>query len=213
MTEIEARHYPAGRSVVYGLIGGVVGGAVMYGVMSAVMIAIGMGGNCFAIIMGMITGQPYDAALGPGIAVHFATSIAIGAIFGAVTSIGKLRITGFGKGIGLGAATGVIAYLVIFLPLAMTVIPPHMMDLMKTMPMTGSSGMAGSSGMNEKSGSKEANQKMMMEEAQKMMMEELPKMQSMILVGSFVGHISYGVVLGAIVTALIMRKAIRRYGR
>ena len=107
----------------------------MYGIMSIVMTQIGMGANCFAIIMGLITGESYENALGPGITAHFLTSIAIGVAFGAIITTKKLQIRGFGKGIGLGVATGIIAYVVIFLPIAMTALPPHMMDLMKMMPM------------------------------------------------------------------------------
>jgi uncharacterized membrane protein YagU involved in acid resistance len=90
---------------------------------------------------GLVTGQSYENALGPGITAHFLTSIAIGVIFGVVITTKKLEIRGFGKGIGFGIATGVIAYAVIFLPISMTVLPPHMMDLMKMMPM-GNTGMS-----------------------------------------------------------------------
>ncbi len=140
---MQAVQYRPGKSIGAGIAGGVAGGAAMYGIMSVIMTSIGMGPNCFAIIMGMITGQPYDAAIGPGIAAHFGTSIAIGAIFGAVVSTRKLQLSGFPKGIGLGIATGVIAYVVIFLPIATTVMPPHMMDIMKMMPMGSTGGNMG----------------------------------------------------------------------
>jgi hypothetical protein len=201
-----------------GIVGGIAGGAVMYGVMSAVMTQIGLGANCFAIIMGLITGQSYENALGPGITAHFLTSIAIGAIFGVVITTRKLEIRGFGKGIGLGIATGVIAYAVIFLPISMTVLPPHMMDLMKMMPMGNTamsdqnmngatmneqSSMSGSS-MQEKSA---MDEKMKMEEMDKMIMEETQKLFPMILAGSLVSHIAFGAALGAIVTPLVKRSA------
>lgn len=118
-----------------GIVGGIAGGAVMYGVMSIVMTQIGMGANCFAIIMGLITGQSYENALVPGITAHFLASIVIGVAFGAIITTKKFQIRGFGKGIGLGIATGIIAYVIIFLPIAMTVLPPHVMDIMKMMPM------------------------------------------------------------------------------
>jgi hypothetical protein len=92
-------HPPIGRGIIYGAIGGLVGGIVMYAIMSAVMLALNMGANCFAIIVAMITGQPYSNSLIPlGIAVHLTTSTVIGVIFGVViSSIGKLRITGFAR--------------------------------------------------------------------------------------------------------------------
>ena len=214
--------YNAKKSIVAGIIGGIAGGAAMYGIMSVLMSMIGMGPNCFAIIMGLITGQSYETALGPGIAAHFGTSIAIGAIFGVIVSTPKLQITGFKKGIAFGAATGIIAYTVIFLPVAMTAMPPHMMDLMKMMPMQGGNTMP-ENGMNgsamEKSlmngqdtmnnqgmkGTSAADEKMKMEEMDKMIMKQSQKIMPSILGGSFVSHIVFGVVLGAVTTAIVRR--------
>ena len=213
--------YPAKRSIGAGIIGGIAGGAAMYGIMSVLMSMLGMGPNCFAIIMGMITGQSYEAAMGPGIAAHFGTSIAIGAIFGVVVSTPKLQITGFKKGIALGISTGIIAYAVIFLPVAMTAMPPHMMDLMKMMPMQGNTmpeksmsgssmenssmtgqGTMGNQGMKETSA---ADEKMKMEEMDKMIMEQSQKIMPPILGGSFVSHLVFGIVLGAVTTAIVRR--------
>jgi len=98
----------------------------------------------------------------------------------------------------------------------MTVLPPHMMDLMKMMPMgnTGmpennmkggtmneQSSMSGSS-MQEKSA---IDEKMKMEEMDKMMMEETQKLFPIILVGSLVSHIAFGAALGAVVTQIVKR--------
>ncbi|MBI3639278.1 MAG: hypothetical protein HY223_03085 [Thaumarchaeota archaeon] len=210
--------YSPKKSIVAGIIGGIAGGAAMYGIMSVLMTMIGMGPNCFAIIMGMITGQKYEDAMGPGIAVHFLTSIVIGAIFGAVISTKKLQVKGFGKGIGLGVATGIIAFIVIFLPIAMTVMPPHMMDLMKMMPGGANMGnnMAGNTGMpekgnmsQEKMGNNMPNEKNNMggQMNEQMMMEESQKTMSSILGGSFVSHIVFGAVLGAVTTVIVRRSA------
>ncbi|MGI0072283.1 MAG: hypothetical protein ACREA3_00515 [Nitrosotalea sp.] len=233
---MEAIQYPKKVALGAGILGGIAGGAVMYGMMSLVMTQIGMGANCFAIIMGLITGEPYENALGPGITAHFLTSIAIGVAFGAVITFKKLQIRGFGKGIGLGVATGIIAYAVIFLPIAMTAIPPHMMDLMKMMPMgntegnmqgsmNGQSTMQGNS-MNEgkMSNNSEMNQqgsmtggtmqgkgamdeKMKMEQMDKMITEQTQKLFPMILAGSLVSHIAFGAALGAVVTPIVKRAA------
>src|SRR5215831_13665976 len=153
-------HRPVGRGAIYGAVGGFVGGLVMYAVMSAVMLAIDMGANCFAVIIALITGQQYSNGLVPlGVSVHLITSTVIGVIFGLVIGgVNKLKITGFVKGIGFGVATGLIAFVIIFLPIAMTVMPPKMTDLMKamnsemTMP-AGSSKGAMMSGSSSSSGS------------------------------------------------------------
>ena len=213
--------YPKKVALGAGIVGGIAGGAVMYGMMSTLMTQIGMGANCFAIIMGLITGQSYENALYPGITAHFLTSIAIGVAFGAIINVKKLQIQGFRKGIGLGISTGVIAFAVIFVPIAMTILPPHMMDLMKMMPM-GNTGMAennmNSASMDEKSsmsGNSEMkentamNEKMKMEQMDKMMMEETQKLFPMILAGAFVSHIAFGAALGLVVTPIVKRASER----
>jgi len=211
--------YPKKVSLGAGIVGGIVGGVVMYGIMAILMTQIGMNANCFAIIMGLITGQSYENALGPGIVAHFLTSIAIGVAFGAIINVKKFQIRGFGKALGLGIATGVIAYVVIFVPIAMTVLPPHMMDLMAMMPL-GDMEMS-EDHMNEKSSMGEdmkdtqmqdkspMDEKMKMEEKDKMMMEETQKMLPSIMVGSFVSHVAFGAALGLVVTPIVRRASIK----
>src|ERR687887_1634672 len=134
-------HRPIGKGIIFGAIGGFVGGLVMYAVMSGVMEAIGMGANCFAVILALITGQPFSNSLVPiGLAIHLITSTIIGVIFGVIiSSISKLRINGFAKGIGFAVAAGLVAFAILFLPIAMIAMPPKMMELMQMMPMGGSS--------------------------------------------------------------------------
>jgi hypothetical protein len=200
------------------------------------MLAIGMGANCFAIIAGMITGQPFSSALPIGIALHFTTSVIVGVIFGLITSnVNKLRITRFAKGIGFGVAAGLIAFVILFLPIMLTAMPSKMIDLMKMMPMggggssqmmSGSSGNSGAmmtggsssgnggsdssnSGMTEKSSAAmSGGMKSEMNNDQMIMMKnELPKMQSMIMAGSFLSHVVYGAALGSVVTILLTKTA------
>jgi len=62
--------YPKKVALGSGIVGGIAGGVVMYRIMSMLMTQIGMGANCFAIIMGLITGQSYENALYPGVTAH-----------------------------------------------------------------------------------------------------------------------------------------------
>src|SRR5919201_5192524 len=116
MTE-SSLHRPIGRGIVFGAIGGFVGGLVMYAIMSGVMEAIGMGANCFAVILAMISGQPFSNSLVPlGVAIHLIITTVIGVIFGVViSSINKLRITGFARGLGFCVATALTAFVILFL--------------------------------------------------------------------------------------------------
>ncbi len=208
--------YPKKVSLGAGIVGGIVGGIVMYAIMAILMTQIGMNANCFAIIMGLITGQSYENALGPGIVAHFLTSIAIGVAFGAIINIKKFQIQGFGKALGLGITTGVIAYVVIFVPIAMTVLPPHMMDLMAMMPM-GDMGMSDhmndkstmSENMKETQMQGESTMDEKMEEMDKMMMEETQNMLPSIMIGSFVSHVAFGAALGLVVTPIVRRASIK----
>jgi hypothetical protein len=195
-----------------------------------------MGANCFAVILALITGQPFSNSLVPlGLAIHLMTSTTIGVIFGVViSSIKKLRINGFARGISFAVAAGLIAFAILFLPIAMIAMPPKMMELIIMMPMggTGSSSQMMSSGNNEKSngmitggsssgvGSSNSGMsekstaamsggmKSEMNNDQMMMMKnELPKMQSMIMAGSLLSHVVYGAVLGSVVTILLVKTA------
>lgn len=47
---------PIGRGVICRLVVGFVGGLIMYAIVSTVMLAMGMGTNCFAVIIALITG-------------------------------------------------------------------------------------------------------------------------------------------------------------
>lgn len=210
--------YPKKVSLGAGIVGGIVGGVVMYGMMAMLMTEIGMNANCFAIIMGLITGQSYENALGPGIVAHFLTSIAIGVAFGAIINVKKFQIRGFGKALALGIITGIIAYVVIFVPIAMTVLPSHMMDLMVMMPM---GDMPMSDHMNDESqmsdnmkdtqmqGKSPMDEKMKMEEMDKMMMEETENMLPSIMIGSFVSHVAFGAALGLVVTPIVRRASVK----
>ena len=150
-----------------------------------------------------------------------------------ISTVNKFRITGFAKGIGFGVATGLIAFVIIFLPIAMTIMPPKMMDLMKGMNsqmMTSGSNTGGmmstskmpssssSSGMMSTSKMPTINtpaaggmsEKSAMSgnsamNGQMAMMPDMAKIQSMIVGGSLLGHVVYGAVLGTIVTILLVK--------
>lgn len=203
--------YPKKVSLGAGIVGGIVGGAVMYGIMAMLMTQIGMNANCFAIIMGLITGQSYENALGSGIVAHFLTSIAIGVAFGAIINIKKFQIRGLGKALSLGISTGIIAYVVIFVPIAMTILPPHMMDLMAMMPMgdmpmsdhmSDNTSMSANMKDTPMQGESAIDEQMKMD---KMIMEETQNMLPSIMFGSFVSHVAFGAALGLVVTPIVRR--------
>lgn len=170
--------YSKGRGIVYGIIGGIVGGKVMLAPMMAMMSMFGLPSDLFPTLVGMMAGQQIQNASAAGIGIHLLASISVGAIFGIlISTVGKLQIGGFGKGISLGIVTGAIAFVVLFVP-AMMSMAPQMMNLMKMM----------NPGMSDQS-----------------IMTQLQSMQPAIFAGSFLAHVIYGTVLGAVATLLIVR--------
>jgi hypothetical protein len=129
----ETLRYSKSRWTIYGTIGGIVGGIVMLIPMTVMMSMLGLPSDLFPTLVGTMTGQQIQNAAMAGIGVHFFASILIGTIFGiAVSTVGKLQISGFGKGIFLGIATGIIAFIVLFIPTIMS-IAPLMMNLVRMM--------------------------------------------------------------------------------
>jgi len=170
--------YSKGRGMIYGIMGGIAGGIVMLAPMMAMMSMLGLPSDLFPTLVGMMTGQQIQNASAAGIGVHLLASISVGAIFETlISTVGKLQIGGFGKGISLGIVTGVIAFVVLFIP-AMMSMAPQMMNLMKMM----------NPGMSDQS-----------------IMTQLQNMQPAIFAGSFLAHVIYGTVLGATTTLLIVR--------
>jgi uncharacterized membrane protein YeaQ/YmgE (transglycosylase-associated protein family) len=112
------------------------------------------------------------------------TSILIGIIFGAVTSlVRKLMITGFRKGIIEGLITGMIAFVVLFIPISMAAMPPILMKMAMQM-----------------------NPTMTEQQIMSMLQQNMPMMFGM----GILEHLAYGAVLGAVTTALVLKTGIRR---
>ncbi len=170
--------YSVGRGIGVGAISGAIAGAVMLPVMMATNTMMGNPALAFQIMIGMMMGQGMATAAGVGVGLHMLASTIIGIIFGAITSSDKLRLTGFGKGIGLGIATGMIAFVVLFLPMMMTVLPPKMVGLMQMM-------------------NPQAPVSMIMQNVQAAM--------PMIIGGSVFVHIIFGAVLGGVATTIHRR--------
>ncbi|MEX0764157.1 MAG: hypothetical protein WEC35_06605 [Nitrosopumilaceae archaeon] len=171
------RLYSTKKGIGAGMVGGIMGGIVMLAPMMSMMPMMNLPSDLFPTLIGTIMGQAPQYASMTGIGFHFVASIIIGLIFGTAINSSKLSITSFKKGIGLGIATGAIAFAALFLPMMMTVFPPAMMNLM-TMMNPGAS--------------------------KEMIMNQLQSMQPMILSGSIISHLIYGAVLGAITSLIVI---------
>lgn len=171
-------NYSAKKAIRAGTIGGIVAGAVMIVSTMLVMSVMNLPPDFFPTIIGMTMDPTQQSAAIIGIAVHFIPSVIIGVIFGVMIRSSKLTITSFKKGILLGISVGVISYLVIFLPMIMTGLHSPMVEFMQII-----------------------NPELSNEEV----MQKFEGVQPMILVGSFIAHIIYGIVLGAVTFAMLKR--------
>lgn len=170
--------YPVGKSIAFGAIGGFVAGLVMAPFLMITAMMAGMPADTMPTAMGLAFGASKDNAMMVGFGMHMLTSVLIGTIFGGITSIKKLRITGFAKGIAEGIIAGMIAFAVIFIPFSMMMMPPVLVGMVNQM-----------------------NPAMSEPQIMGMLQQNMPLMFGM----GIVEHLAYGVVLGAVVSALVIK--------
>src|ERR687887_562229 len=183
MKTIKLSSRSIGKSILFGAVGGFVGGLVMIPFMMLTAMMAGMPANTMPVAMGLAFGANQNNAMMTGLGMHLLTSTLIGIIFGAVTgTVGKLRITGFGKGIGEGLITGMIAFAVLFIPISMMVMPPVLMKMMMQM-----------------------NPNMTQQQAMGMLQQGMPMMMGI----GVLEHLAYGAVLGAVASALVLKLGTR----
>ncbi len=178
--------HPISKNIVFGAIGGFVAGLVMTPFFMIAAILAGMPPDTMPIAMGLMFGasSSKDIAMMTGFGMHMFTSALIGIIFGAVTAlIKKFWITGFGKGIIEGLITGIIAFVILFIPISMGVMPAILMKMAMQM-----------------------NPAMTQQEVMGMMQQNIPMMMGI----GILEHLVYGVALGAVTSALILKIETRR---
>jgi hypothetical protein len=183
-TTIQSSNRYIGKSVLFGAIGGFVGGLVMIPFMMLTAMMAGMPANTIPVAMGLAFGANQTSAMTGGLGMHMLTSALIGVVFGAVTSsVSKLRITGFRKGIAEGLITGMIAFAVLFVPVSMVVMPPVLIEIMTQM-----------------------NSTMTQQQAMGMLQQGMPMMTGI----GVLEHLVYGAVLGAIASVLVHKLGARK---
>jgi hypothetical protein len=172
------------NSIAFGAVGGIAAGLAMSPFLIVIPILTGMPPDTMLIAMGLIFGAfSNSSAMTIGFGMHMLTSVLIGIIFGAATSlVGMLMIIRFRKGIIEGIITGMIAFVVLFIPISMTVMPPILVKL-----------------------AMEMNPNMTQQEIVSGMQQNMPTMFGL----SIIEHVVYGVVLGAVAAYLILRTGIK----
>jgi hypothetical protein len=183
-TTIQSSNRYIRKNVLFGAIGGFVGGLVMIPFMMLTAMMAGMPTNTIPVAMGLAFGANQNGAMRVALGMHILTSALIGVVFGAVTSsVSKLRITGFGKGMAECLITGLIAFAVLFVPVSMVVMPPVLIEMMVQM-----------------------NPTVTQQQAMGMLQQGMPMMMGI----GVLEHLVYGAALGAITSALVHKLGARK---
>ncbi|MDE1765582.1 MAG: hypothetical protein KGI27_04800 [Thaumarchaeota archaeon] len=176
---LENVQYTTRKGIGYGAISGFVAGIAMMLVAMATTVMSGMPMLTIPTAIGLVFGASMKNAVMTGLVMHLITSTIVGIIFGAVVSnVRKLTITGYGKGIGEGLIAAMIAFAVISIPLSMLVMPPVLVKMLIHM-----------------------HPSMTL----KMAMSVLHAKMATNIGAAIVRHLVYGVILGVITTALVLR--------
>jgi hypothetical protein len=108
--------YPVSKAVGTGLAAGFVGALVMGGL--ALMMPIN--GQPFFVAAATLMGISGTMATAAGWMLHLITGLLVGAVFGvAITNVNLFRATSIRRGLALGLGTGVLVWIVFFLPMMM----------------------------------------------------------------------------------------------
>ncbi|MDG6997535.1 MAG: C2H2-type zinc finger protein [Nitrososphaerota archaeon] len=119
--------YSTSRGVGYGLVGGFVGALILGAIASMMPI----NGVPFFVAAVMMMGVMGSMAVAAGWVLHIITGLIIGVIFGALTSkVRQIQASSISKGLGLGAVTGIIVWIVFFVPLGSMLASSMHMSLM-----------------------------------------------------------------------------------
>ena len=167
------------RMIIFGAVGGIIAGLIMAPFMMLTALLVGMPAETMPIAIGLAFGADINSAMMTGFGLHSLTSILIGVIFGAVVAnVSKLRISTFTKGVSEGLIAGMIAFVVLFIPVSMSMMPPVLMGLVMQM-----------------------NPTMNQQQIMGMLQQNMPTMIGM----GVLEHLVYGAVLGTITAALIRK--------
>lgn len=143
----------------------------------------GMPANTMPTAIGLGFGFNMNGAAMVGFTMHMITGTLIGIIFGTVTGkIKRLMLTRFSKGVVEGLITGIIAFVVLFIPVSTIMMPPILMKLAAQMQPI-----------------------MPQQQIMAMLQQKMPMMFGI----GIIEHLVYGAVLGAVGTILVLRAKVK----
>lgn len=118
------------RSITFGAIGGFVASLVMLPFIMLTAIMASMSANTMPTAIGLAFGPNMKEASMVGLTMHMITGTLIGIIFGTITDkIKRLIPTRFSKSIVEGLITGMIAFVVLIIPVSTIMMFPILVKL------------------------------------------------------------------------------------
>ena len=134
--------YSSKKGIGFGAFGGFIAAISFTGIILWMPIAFGFPVGIFLRAIGLFiipptaTGDPVAVALA-GFLIILIKGIIVGIIFGIITSkVKRLHTSSKRKGVGLGLIAGIIAYLVLYIPIILTVFPAFLSEALETYPQS-----------------------------------------------------------------------------
>ena len=133
------RPYGLKKGIGFGAWGGFIGAVAFTGIMLVIPIILGLPTGTFLYAFGsaILPGSNHDqVTIGlMAFSLVLLQGIIVGIIFGAVTSRAKkLNLSKKGKGVGLGLIAGLITFIVVYVPIMLTVFPTWLSNTIATYP-------------------------------------------------------------------------------
>jgi len=170
------------KTVMFGALGGIIASIAMYPFLFLTTSMIGLPLDDLSIARGMAISNindNYYLNLTLGIVMHLLTGAIAGVIFAIIVStVKKLAIINFKRGITEGVIYSIIIFIVLFIPTTMSMVQPNLFDIMNQSNPTQSS----------------------LEDKQTVKQNFMP-----IYGFGFIAHIIFGIILGFMTSLLIFR--------
>lgn len=117
-----------------GVIAGLTAAWAIFGLILGIDSELGLPPGTFYKMIGIAFGVDSSYAVYAGFLLHMITGVIIGIIYGTLSqNIKKLHITSIQKGLGTGVLTGVVVWVILFLPLNYGIMQPTLYNMTNTL--------------------------------------------------------------------------------
>lgn len=122
------------RNVKYGAIAGHIAAWSILGLIFAVDLLLRLEAGTFYSVIGLTLGIGTPAAMYVGFVLHMVTGTVIGLLFGYITTVVRaFNTTSLGKSLGFAILTGIVSWIVLFLPITIFAVQPALPEISATL--------------------------------------------------------------------------------